>query len=244
MSDSAHPAPPPSTTVDRVQAGGDGTGPQDRELDDLQSAECGEGRVGDKVIDEPVQRNDDGSRPDALPSQTGASVESLIDEFHVLVYRYAFRLCGNQADAEDLTQQTFLAAQQNLNQLRDPSKARSWLLTICRNRFLKSCRRQQPLAISATDIEIEKIPAHAKPADEFDREKLQQVIQELPDEYRVVVMMFYFEQLSYREIAEQLDVKLGTVMSRLSRAKARLRSVLFPEQQLAEAPRTKAPNGT
>ena len=219
MSDSAHPASTPTSSDDHDR------GYRDR--DD----------VGGQAHDSNGHRSNEHSAAssDEPPAKLNTSaeqansVETLIDEFHVLIYRYAFRLCGNQADAEDLTQQTFLAAQQNLNQLREPGKARSWLLTICRNRFLKSCRRQQPLSMSATDIEIEKIPSGVKPTDDFDREKLHQVVQDLPDEYRVVVLMFYFEQQSYREIAEQLGVKLGTVMSRLSRAKARLRTVLFPE---------------
>jgi RNA polymerase sigma-70 factor (ECF subfamily) len=63
---------------------------------------------------------------------------------------------------------------------------------------------------------------------EIDEEKLQQALIELPDEYRIVLVMFYFEGCSYREIAEQLELPPGTVMSRLARAKAHLRKRLLP----------------
>lgn len=222
MSDSAHPASASPDAENRATRATAENADAGRVLE--------ENRVQDSSQDREASRPDVSSPVDESRDSGVTSVEVLIDDFHVLVFRYAYRLCGNQADAEDLTQQTFLSAQQNLGQLRSAAKARSWLLTICRNRFLKSRRRQEPLAISATDIEIEKIPGDVQPNDDIDQERLQRIIGELPDEYRVVVMMFYFEQLTYREIAEQLDVKLGTVMSRLSRAKAKLRGLLFPNR--------------
>lgn len=66
--------------------------------------------------------------------------------------------------------------------------------------------------------------------DDIDRERLQLALDELPDEYRLVVAMFYFEELSYKEIASELELPIGTVMSRLSRAKGRLRHRLLAER--------------
>lgn len=157
----------------------------------------------------------------------GANIESellhLVHEHHMPLYRYAFRLCGNAADAEDLVQQTFVVAQEKLHQLRQAGSSRSWLFTILRNAFLKSRRRNRPVSADSLDLDIESVSEQAPPEDDIDRERLQLVLDALPDEYRLVLVMFYFEECSYREIAAKLDIPIGTVMSRLSRAKQRLR---------------------
>lgn len=174
-----------------------------------------------KAMDGPSQSTPLNSNP--------VTIEGLIDQHHEVVFRYSFRLAGNQADAEDLSQQTFLIAQQKLEQLRNPESAKGWLLTICRNRFLKSIRRSQQATISSSELPVEEIPDELPGDDWIDSELIQNCLEQLPEEYRVVLLMFYFEQLSYKEIADQLDVKIGTVMSRLSRAKSRLRGLLFEE---------------
>ena len=154
-------------------------------------------------------------------------IAQLVAEHHQAVYRYAYRLTGAVADAEDLTQQVFLTAQGKLEQLRKTESVRSWLFTILRNRFLKSCRRKRPVAAGSIELNVENIPAEVPDAEAIDREALQRAVDQLPPLYRAVVTMFYYEDCSYREIAEKLDVPLGTVMSRLARAKGYLRSVLF-----------------
>lgn len=154
-------------------------------------------------------------------------IEHLVLEHHAAIYRYAFRLCGSNADAEDLTQQAFLVAHTKLHQLREQDKVRGWLFTVLRTCFLKSRRRPTETAASGLELSIDALPDRVPQAEEIDRERLQGAISALPEEYRVVVMMFYFEQLSYKEIAAQLDIRIGTVMSRLARAKARLRHNLL-----------------
>ena len=156
-------------------------------------------------------------------------ITRLIAEYHKQLYRYAFRLTGSQADAEDLTQEAFLVAQQRLHQLRDESKADRWLLAVVRSCFLKSRRRKRPLSASAAVLNVDEIAEDTPAAEEIDRDALQRALNELSDDYRLVVVMFYFEQRSYKEIAETLRVPMGTVMSRLSRAKGQLR------QRLVEA---------
>lgn len=162
----------------------------------------------------------DGQAPAGQPPLP--QMARLVVEHHASVYRYAVRLSGCPVEAEDLTQQTFLIAQQKWHQLRDPAKARSWLLSIVRSCFLKGLQRVRPLTGSDADVCLAEVPAPAPP-DEIDGEKLAAALSELPPEFRVVVLMFYFEELSYQAIAEQLGIPIGTVMSRLSRAKAHLR---------------------
>ena len=152
----------------------------------------------------------------------------LVNDHHAVLFRYAYRLSGSVADAEDLTQQTFLVAHEKLDQLRDAGSARSWLFTILRNCYLKSCR-QRPLPAALPEIDTRALVDAA--ADEaFDRaldsEQLQAAINGLADEFKTVVLMFYFEHKAYREIASELAIPPGTVMSRLARAKAHLRRTL------------------
>jgi RNA polymerase sigma-70 factor (ECF subfamily) len=154
-------------------------------------------------------------------------IAQLVAEHHRAVYQYAYRLTGSAPDAEDLTQQVFLTAQQKLGQLRKPESARSWLFAILRNCFRKSCQRQQPIPAENLRLNVNTIPAKIPDSESIDRERLQQAVNELPARYRLVLAMFYYESCSYREIAERLGVPIGTVMSRLARAKGHLRSRLF-----------------
>jgi RNA polymerase sigma-70 factor (ECF subfamily) len=134
-----------------------------------------------------------------------------------------------QADAEDLTQQTFLLAQERLHQLREPERVRGWLLAIARSCYLKSRRKRIPLPAAALELDVEEIPADVRES-EIDSQLLQAAIDELPDDFKVVLVMFYFQDCSYKEIAAQLETPIGTVMSRLTRAKSHLRRRLLSKQ--------------
>ena len=154
------------------------------------------------------------------------TVESLIREHYQVMYRYAFRLAGNACDAEDLTQQCFLTAHRKLEQLREPKAAKSWLFQILRTAFFKLCRKRKPSTEADVDLDIESALIHDPQESEphFDLELLQTRLNDLPDNYRVALLMFYFEEMTYEEISKALEIPMGTVMSRLSRAKDSLRS--------------------
>ncbi len=161
-------------------------------------------------------------------------IQQLVSEHYQAVYRYAYRLSGSAVDAEDLTQQAFLIAHQKLHQVREFEKVDRWLFVVLRSCFLKSRRRQRPTAAAAIELNVNEIPAVTDDRDnDIDQERLQAAIDDLPENFRLVVMMFYFEQLSYKEIAVALDVSIGTVMSRLSRAKGRIRQRLFQHADIA-----------
>lgn len=165
--------------------------------------------------------------PPVTPGNEMLALAALVEEHSEMLFRYAYRLSGSAADAEDLTQQTFLAAHRHLEQLREPGRAKSWLCAILRNVYLKQLR-------SHGGIELGSLQDVAEPASEvaldnpIDEEQLQSALQELPEEYRSPVILFYFGELSYKEIAEQLEVPIGTVMSRLARAKSLLKKRLSP----------------
>jgi len=165
----------------------------------------------------------------------------LVADHHQAVYAYAFRLSGSAQDAEDLCQQVFLVAQQKLGQLRKTSSARSWLFTILRNTFLKSQQRPRPQPAANLRLNIDTIPAEPPPEEEIDREALQRALGQLPPGFRLVLVMYYYEGLAYREIAEKLELPIGTVMSRLARAKGHLRSKLIEPSRTREHSEQTAP---
>jgi len=155
------------------------------------------------------------------------TVQQLVDEHYVVLYRYAYRLSGSAVDAEDLTQEAFCKAQLNLAQLRDPARAKPWLFSILRNAYLHRVRadkQQHWVPLDDVGDVAEPLP---EPLPDIDPERLQQALNELPEVFRTPIILYYFEDFGYRDIAEQMDLPLGTVMSRLARAKAHLRSRLL-----------------
>ena len=154
-------------------------------------------------------------------------IVELVAQYHRSMYSYAFRLTGSAVDAEDLVQETFLIGQQKLDQLRSPQAARGWLFTILRNCFTRSRKRSRPVSAGSIELNIDSVPEEASQHEDIDGERLQTALDRLPAKHRTMLAMFYFEDIPYREIARRLDMPIGTVMSRLARAKSRLRTELF-----------------
>lgn len=167
-----------------------------------------------------------------------ATVERLVEAHYESLYRYAFRLSGSAADAEDLTQDAFCKAQMNLSQLRDVSRAKAWLFSILRNGYLHRMRDDRLRRFVSLD-QVDELPEPPpEPLPPVDQEQLQAALAELPEVFRTPVILFYFEDFSYRDIAEQMELPLGTVMSRLARARTYLRDrLLRPAPALAEGRR-------
>lgn len=195
--------------------------------------------VDQQPPDEHAAGTDGGSGAEPSP----LDLPRLIADHHRALYRYAYRLAGSVADAEDLTQQTFLVAQEKLHQVRDAQRVRGWLFTVLRTCYLKSRRKRVPLPAANLELDVNSIPEQTPDEDQIDRQLLQQALNELPDEFKLVLTMFYFEECSYKEIAAKLEVPMGTVMSRLSRAKGHLRQKLLSAQVQQEQPHTNGPVG-
>jgi RNA polymerase sigma-70 factor, ECF subfamily len=167
-------------------------------------------------------------------------IAQLVAEHHQALYRYAYRLTGSVHDAEDLTQQAFLVAQVKIVQVRKVGSVKAWLFAVLRNCFLKDRQRRSPALAADLPLNMESIPS--SPAkDGIERDRLQEALNRLPEASRLVLVMFYFEECSYREIAERLAMPIGTVMSRLARGKDYLRAMLFePELGRHRRPATVA----
>lgn len=160
---------------------------------------------------------------------SGVSVSDLIDAHYEELYRYACRLSGSTAEGEDLTQETFRKAIARWSQLRQPDRARPWLFRILRNAYLHRVRDEKRKRLVPLDSVAEPPEPNGAEPLPVDPAALQSALDELDESFRTPLILFYFEDFSYRDIAEQMDLPIGTVMSRLARAKAHLRSRLFRE---------------
>ena len=162
---------------------------------------------------------------------------TLVADHAADLYRYSYRLSGSTVDAEDLVQQTFLLAQQHLDQLRDHTASRAWLFSLLRSAFSRLVRKTRPSCGTDCDCQFDELPEDELPGldSPFDVEALQLALNKLPDDQRLVVVGFYFEECSYQELAQRLQIPLGTVMSRLARAKTQLRTLLAEKKAATPA---------
>ncbi|MDB6068152.1 MAG: polymerase, sigma-24 subunit, subfamily [Pedosphaera sp.] len=154
-------------------------------------------------------------------------LEQLVEEHYQSLYRFAYSLAGNPADAADLTQQTFYIAQVKLHQLRDLHKVKSWLSVTLMREFLQKRRHEtkfQKIEIGVVEHELPTITVDL--VARMDSKSVVAALQALPEDFRVPLVLFYLEQMSYKEIARVLKLPAGTVMSRLARGKAQLRHEL------------------
>jgi RNA polymerase sigma factor (sigma-70 family) len=161
----------------------------------------------------------------------------LVDAHYVPLYRFALSLARNAADAGDLVQQTFFIWATKGEALRDGSKAKSWLFTTLYREFLRGRRRDsratsiEDLPPGEQDIVAEDVDRVAR----LDAATVMTALQSVDEVFRAPLTLFYLEDLSYLEIAEALEVPIGTVMSRLSRGKAQLRAALAREENATGA---------
>jgi RNA polymerase sigma-70 factor, ECF subfamily len=152
------------------------------------------------------------------------------------LYSYAVVLSRNRTEAEDLVQETCLRALRAMRRLRPDSNIKSWLFTILRNIWLNQLRQSRTtLEIAGPDLgenhanslaDTAKDP-YATYASNIEREQVRHAIEQLPLEFREIILLREYEELSYEEIATLLDCPLGTVMSRLARARSKLRDLLL-----------------
>ena len=159
------------------------------------------------------------------------------------VYRFALRLSGSPDQAEDLVQETFLRAFKSWDQYTRGTAAKSWLFTICRNVFLRRRERGQrhdqivsesadrsgpgPNPVNPVWVSVLGVDPEGDFFESIVDDRIIQAIEELPEEYRTAVVLSDLEGLPYAEIAELMEVPVGTVKSRLFRGRRRLQKVLY-----------------
>ncbi|WP_034229202.1 RNA polymerase sigma factor SigE [Actinotalea ferrariae] len=166
------------------------------------------------------------------PGEAPPTWEAIVSEHSARVYRLAYRLTGNQHDAEDLTQETFVRVFRSLSTYA-PGTFEGWLHRITTNLFLDQVRRRRRIRMDPLGEDVGDVVGPAglgTPERGFEHANLDQDVQRALDalspEYRAAVVLCDIEGLSYEEIAVTLGIKLGTVRSRIHRARAQLRESL------------------
>jgi len=168
------------------------------------------------------------------------SLTSYIDT----LYRYGMVLSRNPATAADLVQETCLRALRARERLLPDSNLKGWLLTILRNIWLNELRRNRNCPETA-DFNGAGSPAYVAMETSADplafylgkveQERVREAILRLPVEFREIILLREYEEFSYQEIARVLELPAGTVMSRLARARVKLRALLCSPPQLSQA---------
>ena len=159
--------------------------------------------------------------------------ESLVAAYYAPLYQFAFSMTRDEADACDLTQQTFCIWANKGHQLRDRSKVKTWLFTTLHREFL-SIRRKQS---RASHVELEQASAELpvvmpSSVNQLDTRAVMNALERLEETFQAPVALFYLQDCSYQEIAEILEVPLGTVKSRLARGLSRLHEMLTDPKSL------------
>ena len=152
------------------------------------------------------------------------------------VYRVALRLSGNESQADDLTQETMMKAYRSWSQYREGTNARAWLLTILRNTFINEYRRnrRQGPTVDITEVEsftvfhdVQEVDPEGGFFDNIVDDEVLRAIDALPEEFRETLVLSDIEGLAYAEIASITEVPVGTVKSRLFRARQALQKQLY-----------------
>jgi RNA polymerase sigma factor (sigma-70 family) len=151
----------------------------------------------------------------------------IVDRLYGSLYQFAVRLTKSETDAADLVQQTFFTLIQHLHQIRDFSMIKCWLFTTLRRNFLMEVRHR------TKHREVEFLPdVHGlqtedpDPWSSLDALTIRGALLQVDETYRIALELFYVSNFSYREIGKALEIPIGTVMSRLSRGKTQLKSIL------------------
>lgn len=153
--------------------------------------------------------------------------ETLVSTYYQPLYRFAYSLSKSESEAADLTQQTFLIWAEKGHTLRDTSKVKSWLFTSLYREFLRLNRRGKTIShLEPEIIEAREDTTLTSSPRQMEGKEALAALEELDPVYREPLTLFYLEDLAYKEIADVLGIPIGTVMSRLARAKAQLKSKL------------------
>lgn len=172
-------------------------------------------------------------RPSIIPLLDMAGeldFESLVARHYAPLYHFAFSLSRDEADACDLTQQTFYVWASKGHQLRDTSKVKTWLFTTLHRLFLESRRRNIRFPhseLDSADLELPVIQPDI--VARLDSAQVLLALAKVDDVFQAPVALFYLQEFSYKEIAGILNVPMGTVKSRIARGIGQLQKLLADE---------------
>jgi RNA polymerase sigma factor (sigma-70 family) len=153
--------------------------------------------------------------------------EKLVDLYYPSLYRFAFSLTRQESDACDLTQETFLIWAKKGHTVRDETKTKSWLFTTLHREYLQKHRRRVRFPqVELEDAEMELPEIAPVTMGNIDRHNVLNALSQLDENFQAAIALFYLEDHTYPEIAEILQIPLGTVKSRISRGIVQLQTLL------------------
>ncbi len=171
--------------------------------------------------------------------------EQLIEKYQKKVYNIALKMLGNKEDAYDMSQEVFIRVYRSIDKFKEQASLSTWIYKITTNVCLDEIRRRKNRFTVSIDDDMELNDSKVKRQIEYDgpspeiiveenelREIINKSIQQLPEQYRVVTILRDIQGFSYEEIANILDVPQGTVKSRINRARAMLRDILYEKKEL------------
>ncbi len=157
---------------------------------------------------------------------TLADFNSMVDEHGPALYRMAYRMVGDRHEAEDVVQDAFRSAWKSRKSFRPGGSNRAWIVAILRRRVADHWRRPRPPTVLAGERNIEiGYPGEDPLRDDF-TDEMQHALARLPNDLRETLLLVVVGELTHQEAADELGVPLGTVLSRVSRARKRLREYL------------------
>ena len=160
---------------------------------------------------------------------TQAQFNALVDDHGPSIYRVAFRLVGDAHEAEDIVQETYRSAWRSRERYQPGRGDRAWLLAILRRRSVDRWRKKRLPTVQAADTPLE-VPVEADdPTAQTYSDEMQRALASLPEALRETLLLVVVGELTHQEAADLLEIPLGTVLSRVSRARNRLREVLIAE---------------
>jgi RNA polymerase sigma-70 factor (ECF subfamily) len=176
-----------------------------------------------------MDREDDQTLVHQCLKGNRGAFETIVEKYHKTVFNIAFRILNDGEDAADVTQSVFLRAYEHLSGFSPRYKFFSWLYKIAVNVSLNALKQRRDLP----SLNEEMVSGGKSPEDVYNdselREKIQEALMKLGIDYRVVVVLSYFQDLSYNEIAYVLEIPEKTVKSRLFTARRMLRDILMRE---------------
>jgi len=173
------------------------------------------------------------------------ALEEFVNLFRKPIFNLAYRLCGDRDNAEDIAQESLIRALENLGKFKGESSLYTWLYRITTNTFYDYVRKRKELSYDqlgydeeGEDRGLDLPDEEASVEKEFDRKNIQEIVQreiaKIPSHYRTVLVLYDIEGFSYEEICQILQKPLGTVKSRLNRARQMLKQRLEKHRELFE----------
>lgn len=163
-------------------------------------------------------------------SNRAESFERILDDYQGKVFRLACSILRNEAAAEDAAQEVFIKVWKALPKFQGQSSVGTWIYAIARNTCLSRLKRER-LRETLPLEEAKSAAAPSRRSDAVEDREIRALVDRLPEKYRQVLVMFYFEERSYEQVAEALALPMGTVKTYLYRAKKELASLLGAKEQ-------------